>query len=51
MDQDTPPRGNTPEFSVSEISNALKQTVEQTFEHVRVKGEISGFKRHTSGHL
>jgi exodeoxyribonuclease VII large subunit len=51
MDQDTPPRSNTPEFSVSEISNALKQTVEQTFEHVRVKGEISGFKRHGSGHL
>ena len=52
MDQDTPPpRSNAPEFSVSEISNALKQTVEQTFEHVRVKGEISGFKRHSSGHL
>ena len=51
MDQDTPPRSNTPEYSVSEISNALKLTVEQTFEHVRVKGEISGFKRHSSGHL
>jgi len=51
MDQDTPPRSNIPEYSVSEISNALKLTVEQTFEHVRVKGEISGFKRHSSGHL
>ena len=52
MDQDAPPpRSNTPEYSVSEISNALKQTVEQTFENVRVKGEISGFKRHSSGHL
>ena len=53
MDQDAPPpaRSNTPEYSVSEISNALKATVEQTFEHVRVKGEISGFKRHSSGHL
>jgi exodeoxyribonuclease VII large subunit len=52
MDQDTPPlRSNAPEYSVSEISNALKQTVEQSFDHVRVKGEISGFKRHSSGHL
>ncbi|OIQ98396.1 exodeoxyribonuclease 7 large subunit [mine drainage metagenome] len=42
---------NSPEYSVSEVSQALKRTVEQTFEHVRVKGEISGFKRHSSGHL
>lgn len=46
-----PASHNTPEFSVSEISNALKRTVEQTYDNVRVKGEISGFKRHSSGHL
>ncbi len=29
---------------------ALKRTVEDAFGHVRVRGEISGFKRHASGH-
>ena len=29
---------------------ALKRTVEDAFGHVRVRGEISGFKRHVSGH-
>jgi len=35
---------------VSELSTALKRTVEDAFGHVRVRGEISGFKRHSSGH-
>ena len=42
---------NVPEYTVSEISTALKRTVESGFDHVRVRGEISGFKRHSSGHL
>jgi exodeoxyribonuclease VII large subunit len=42
---------NTPELSVSEISSLLKRTVEDAFALVRVRGEISGFKRHSSGHL
>lgn len=42
---------NAPAMSVSEISNALKRTVEDRFGHVRVRGEISGFKRAASGHL
>jgi exodeoxyribonuclease VII large subunit len=33
---------NVAEYSVSEISGALKRTVEDTFGHVRVRGEISG---------
>jgi len=45
------PLPNIPEFTVSEISAALKRAVETNFDHVRVKGEISGFKRHSSGHL
>ncbi len=45
------PGDNTPEFSVSEISGILKRMVEQNFSHVRVRGEISGFKRAGSGHL
>lgn len=42
---------NQPEYSVSEISGALKRVVEDTFGYVRVRGEISGFKRAASGHL
>ncbi len=42
---------NRPLFSVSEISQAVKRTLEGTFEWVRVRGEISGFKRAASGHL
>jgi exodeoxyribonuclease VII large subunit len=41
---------NAPAFSVSELSAALKRTVEDGFGHVRVRGEISGFKRVASGH-
>ena len=43
--------GNLPEFSVSEISQAVKRTLESRFERVRVRGEISGYKRAASGHL
>ena len=42
---------NAPALSVSEISSALKRTVEDRFGHVRVRGEISGYKRAASGHL
>ena len=44
------PGDNSPALSVSELSGALKRTVESAFGHVRVRGEISGFKRHGSGH-
>ncbi len=43
--------GNIPEYTVSELSGALKRTVEGAYAHVRVRGEISGFKRAASGHL
>src|SRR5215475_10707767 len=42
---------NLPEYSVSEISQAVKRTLEGAFDRVRVRGEISGFKRAASGHL
>lgn len=42
---------NSGVLSVSEISVALKRHVEQGFSHVRIRGEISGFKRAASGHL
>src|ERR1700682_1579702 len=42
---------NAPEFTVSELYSALKRTVEGADEHVRVRGEISGFRGpHSSGH-
>src|SRR5206468_644254 len=44
------PGDNSPPLSVSELSGALKLTIENAFGLVRVKGEISGFKRHNSGH-
>ena len=44
-------RPNPPEYSVSELSAALKRTVEDAFGLVRVRGEISGFKRAASGHI
>ncbi len=42
---------NLPEFTVSEISRAIKRTLEDSYGHVRIRGEISGFKRAASGHL
>lgn len=38
------------EWTVSEVSFAIKQLVEGTFDHVRIKGEIFGAKRADSGH-
>lgn len=44
-------RGNTPEWSVSELSQALKRTVEDAFGYVRIRAEVSGFRGpHSSGH-
>lgn len=40
-----------PEYTVTELSLALKRVVETGFSRVRVKGEISGLKKHTSGHV
>ena len=42
---------NAPALSVSELSAQLKRTVEDRFGHVRLRGEISGFKRAASGHV
>ena len=50
---DAPPSAagaNLPEYSVSELSLALKRSIEDGFGHVRVRGEISGWKRVASGH-
>ncbi|PZO77566.1 MAG: exodeoxyribonuclease VII large subunit [Mesorhizobium amorphae] len=50
----SPSRGaptNASDYSVSELSGALKRTVEDAFGNVRVRGEISGYRGpHSSGH-
>src|ERR1700704_2928329 len=46
-----PARVNIREWTVSELSSALRRTVEDAYGHVRVRGEISGFRGpHSSGH-
>ncbi len=46
-----PPPANAPEWSVSELSAALRRTVEDAYGLVRVRGEISGYRGpHSSGH-
>lgn len=47
----SPAVSNVREFTVSELSFAIKRAIEENFDYVRVRGEISGFKRATSGHL
>ena len=42
---------NIPEFSVSQFSRAIKSAVEDAFGYVRIRGEITGFKKANSGHL
>ncbi len=45
------PRDNNPPLSISELSFALKRTLEDRFGHVRLRGEISKVNRHASGHI
>lgn len=49
LEDDTP--GNAPEFTVSEISGAVKRTIEGSFAHVRVRGEVGRLSRPRSGHV
>jgi len=49
--EDPTPSGNAPEFTVSELSGAVKRTLEGEFGRVRVRGEIGRVSRPASGHL
>jgi exodeoxyribonuclease VII large subunit len=42
---------NLPEQSVSELSGAIKRSVEDTFSYVRVRGELGRVSRPASGHV
>lgn len=54
MNQPAPqsqPGGNVATYTVSELSGAIKRALEEGFGHVRLRGEISGFRgAHASGH-
>jgi len=43
--------GNAPEFSVSELSGAIKRVIEGEFARVRVRGEVGRVSRPRSGHI
>ena len=43
--------GNVHEYTVSELSNAVKRSIEDGFGYVRVKGELGRVSRPASGHL
>lgn len=51
MDELRPPASNIPEYTVSEISGAVKRTLEGAFGRIRVRGEITELKRYPSGHI
>jgi exodeoxyribonuclease VII large subunit len=48
--EDTP-AGNSPEFTVSELSGAVKRVIEGEFGLVRVRGEVGRVSRPASGHM
>jgi exodeoxyribonuclease VII large subunit len=43
--------GNAPEFTVSELSGAVKRVIEGEFGLVRVRGEVGRVSRPASGHM
>ncbi|MGZ3366079.1 MAG: exodeoxyribonuclease VII large subunit, partial [Caulobacteraceae bacterium] len=43
--------GNAKPYSVSELSFALKRTIEDAYGFVRVRAEVSKVTRHASGHI
>jgi exodeoxyribonuclease VII large subunit len=43
--------GNAPEFTVSEISGAVKRAIEGGFSHIRVRGEVGRLSLPRSGHV
>src|SRR5579885_1850123 len=45
------PRLNLPELTVSELSGALKRTIEDAYGYVRVRGELGKVSYHSNGHV
>lgn len=42
---------NSDYYTVTELNNSIKKIIENTFDLIRVKGEVSQLKKHSSGHL
>lgn len=51
IEDDEPAGANAPEFSVSDLSGAVKRLIEGSFDHVRVRGEVGRVSRPRSGHV
>jgi exodeoxyribonuclease VII large subunit len=51
IDDRPPAPGNQPEYTVSELSGAVKRVIEGEFGLVRVRGEVGRVSRPASGHL
>ncbi|MES2845246.1 MAG: exodeoxyribonuclease VII large subunit [Pseudomonadota bacterium] len=49
--EDAMPASNQPEYTVSELSGAVKRVIEGEFGLVRVRGEVGRVSRPASGHL
>ena len=45
------PDSNAPAYSVSELAFALKRTLETSYAHVRLRGELSKVTHHGNGHV
>jgi exodeoxyribonuclease VII large subunit len=50
-DAPAPPTDNAPAWSVSELSFALKRTLEEAYGFVRLRGELSKVTHHSNGHV
>jgi exodeoxyribonuclease VII large subunit len=49
--EDGPAQGNSPEYTVAELSGAIKRVIENEFGHVRLRAEVGRVSRPRSGHL
>ena len=50
-DDPVPKVGNSPEYTVSELSGAVKRVIEGEFGLIRVRGEVGRVSRPASGHM
>lgn len=49
--EDSPAQGNNPEYTVGELSGAIKRVIENEFGHVRLRAEVGRVSLPRSGHV
>ncbi len=49
--EDAAPEGNSPEYTVGELSGAIKRVIENEFGHVRLRAEVGRVSLPRSGHM